>query len=381
MRRKHPRVLLALGWYDHRVHQGIANYALKAGWHLSADVTKEKVIPWGWEGEGILAWVGLGEDLTRFVLEAKLPTVDFSYRRPELRFPRVLCDHPAAAKLVAEHFIVRGFTHFMFYSAQDNWAFEEDGSAFVETLKKNGRDCTWIRWHKSPAFTTGHLQWKDKRRWLATQLKNAPKPLALLAATDDHALEIIEVCEMSGLAVPEQVTVIGMDNSLPAVEAMHTPISSVDLNFTTLGFRGAELLDKLMHGKTPPLEPIRIPPTGLIERKSSDLLAINHPGVARCLRFLWQNCHKPIGVDDLARAAAMSRSGLHQAFLEHIGRPPGSELQRVRIENAKKLLSQSKMKLDEIAEKSGYQSANSFWVAFRQATGMSPKKYQKQFCV
>jgi LacI family transcriptional regulator len=381
MRKKYPRVLLALGWYEQRVHQGIANYALKAGWHLCPDVTKEKVIPWGWEGDGILAWVGMDADLTRFVLEAKMPTVDFSYRRPELHFPRVLCDHSAAAKLVADHFLARGFVHFMFYSAQDNWAFEEDGRSFVETLKTAGRDCGWIRWHQSPAFTTGHLQWKDKRRWLATQLKNAPKPLALFAATDDHALEVVEVCELCGLAVPDEVSVIGMDNSLQAVEAMRTPISSVDPNFTTLGYRGAELLDQLMHGKPAPAEPIRIPPTGLIGRKSSDLLAINHPGVARCLRFLWQNCHKPIGVDDLAKVAAMSRSGLHQAFLEHIGRPPGVELQRIRIENAKKLLSQSKVKLDEIAEKSGYQSANSFWVAFRNATGMSPKKYQKQFCL
>jgi LacI family transcriptional regulator len=381
MRKEYPRVLLALGWYEQRVHQGIANYALKAGWHLSADVTKEKVIPWGWKGDGILAWLGLGDDLTKFVVDAKLPTVDFSYRRPELRFPRVLCDHAASAKLVAEHFLVRGFTHFMFYSAQDNWAFDEDGRAFVETLKKTGHDCAWIRWHKSPAFTTGHLQWKDKRRWLVAQLKSALKPLALFAATDDHALEVVEVCEASGLAVPEEVSVIGMDNSLPAVEAMRTPISSVDMNFTTLGYRGAELLDRLMHGKPPPSEPIRIPPTGLIARKSSDLLAINHPGIARSLRFLWDNCHKPIGVDDLARVAAMSRSGLHHGFMEYIGRPPGAELQRVRIEKAKKLLSQSKMKLDAIAEMSGYQSANSFWVAFKHATGMSPRKYQKQFCV
>ena len=27
------------------------------------DVTKEKVIPWGWEGDGILAWLGAGDDL------------------------------------------------------------------------------------------------------------------------------------------------------------------------------------------------------------------------------------------------------------------------------------------------------------------------------
>lgn len=148
-----------------------------------------------------------------------------------------------------------------------------------------------------------------------------------------------------------------------------------------MGYRGAELLDQLMHGIRPPKEPVRIPPKGLITRKSSDLLAVNHPGVARCLRFLWDNCHKPICVDDLARVAAMSRSGLHQAFIEHIGRPPGTELHRVRIESAKKLLTQTKMKLEEIAEQSGYQSANSFWVAFRQATGISPKQYQKQFCI
>ena len=99
MRNKSPRVLLALGWYDHRVHEGIANYAQQHGWHLCVDVTKEKVIPWGWQGDGILAWLGAGDDLAAFVTESKLPTVDFSYRRPQLPFPRVLdrslCRRPA----------------------------------------------------------------------------------------------------------------------------------------------------------------------------------------------------------------------------------------------------------------------------------------------
>jgi len=381
MHKKHPRVLLALGWYEHRLHQGIAKYALEVGWHLCADVTKEKIIPWGWEGDGILAWLGVDEDLARFVVEAKLPTVDFSCRRLELPFPRVVIDDKASAQLVAEHFLVRGFNHFMYYSAQNNWAFEKHGEAFVELLRRTGHDCAWIRWHQSPAFTTGKMQWKDKRRWLASELKKAPKPLALFAATDDHALEVIEVCESIGLSVPEEVSVVGMDDSLPAVDAMGTPISSVDQNFTTLGYRGAELLGRLMHGKASPPEPILIPPTGLIARKSSELLAVNHPGLARCLRYLWTNYSKPIGVDDLARVAAMSRSGLHQAFINKIGRPPGSELHRVRLENAKKLLTQSHLKLEEIAEKCGYQSANSFWVAFRHATGMSPKQYQKRFCI
>jgi LacI family transcriptional regulator len=157
---------------------------------------------------------------------------------------------------------------------------------------------------------------------------------------------------------------------------MHTPISSVDTNLETLGYRGAALLDDLMNGKPPPKEPIRVPAAGIITRKSSDLLAVNHKGVARSLRFIWEHSHEPISVKDLVSVAAMSRRGLHKAFLEHLGRTPGQELQRVRIDRAKRLLAESSHKLEVLAEMCGYQSANSFCVAFKRATGMSPKQYR-----
>jgi LacI family transcriptional regulator len=379
MRKKQKRVLLAFGWYDHHVHQGIAKYAQEHGWHLCPDVTREKLIPWGWEGDGILAWLGAGDDLAEFVVAARKPTVDFSFRRPHLPFPRVLMDHAATARLVAEHFHSRGFNHFMCYSDVDNWSFEERARGYVAAVKELGHDCVWLCWHRAREFRGGRYQWQNKRRWLAAQLKQAPKPLAVFAVNDDNAVEILETCEGLGLAVPEQVSIFGADNSLPAVEGMRTPLSSVDTNMGLLGYRGAALLGDLMRGKRAPKEPIRIPPAGLIERKSSDLLALNHPGVGRSLRFIWEHCHEPIGVADLARVSGMSRSGLHHAYLEHIGRPPGTELHRVRIERAKKLLTQADWKMNVIARMCGYQSANSFWVAFKQATGVSPKKYHEQF--
>jgi AraC-like DNA-binding protein len=43
MIKEQERVLLALGWYDYRFHQGIEKYAQELGWHLSpeflADIT------------------------------------------------------------------------------------------------------------------------------------------------------------------------------------------------------------------------------------------------------------------------------------------------------------------------------------------------------
>jgi LacI family transcriptional regulator len=116
----------------------------------------------------------------------------------------------------------------------------------------------------------------------------------------------------------------------------------------------------------------------MIVRKSSDLLAVNHKGVANSLRFIWEHCHEMIGVEDLVGVAAMSRRGLHKAFMEHLGRTPGQELQRVRIERAKRLLRESAYKLEVLANMCGYQSANSFCIAFKQATGMSPKQYREQ---
>jgi LacI family transcriptional regulator len=373
---RQKRILLALGWYDYRLHSGIAKYAQEHDWHLCSDVTREKVIPWGWEGDGILAWLGVGDDLAEFVVHARKPTVDFSLRRPQLPFPRVLPDHAAVARIAAEQFLSHGLKNFVFYSDHDNWAYEETGQAFCACLEEAGCLATWLRWRKRTGFDIDRLEWKHKRNWLIAQMKQAPKPLAVLAATDDHAMDVLEACENADLQVPEQISIIGVDNSLLAVDAMRTPISSVDTNMELVGYRGAELLDRLMQGQAAPAQPLRVPPLGLIARKSSDMLAMSHPSVARSLRFIWEHFNEPISVKDLVDAAGMSRRGLYTAFIEHVGRSPGEELHRVRINHAKALLAKEDQKMESLAKLCGYQSVTGFWVAFKQSTGMSPKQYR-----
>jgi len=382
--RKHQRhVLLVLGWYDYRLQRGVEKYAQEHGWHMSPEVTKERVIPWGWNGDGILAWLASGDDLAEFVVRARKPTVDFSFRRPHLKFARVLCDHVQAAQLAAEHFLSRGFTNFVYYSDFDNWSFEERGQAFVAVLGQAGKKCDWLRWPQPSASSPAsrYQEWKRKRKWLAAELRSRPKPLAVFAPSDWMAVDILETCESIGLSVPEQVAIVGADNLLLAADTMRTPISTVDPNLEFMGYRGAALLDELMNGKPAPRKPIRVPPAGLIVRKSSDLFAVGHKGVARSLRFIWEHHHEPIHVGDLARAAGMSVRGLQQAFVEHIGRSPAHELHRVRIDHAKQLLISSTARTEAIAALCGYPNTNSFWVAFRRDTGMSPAHYRKELAV
>jgi LacI family transcriptional regulator len=373
---KPRRVLVALGWYDYRLHRGIERYAEQHAWSLTANLAREKIIPWGWQGDGILAWLGAWDELAEFVEKQNKPTVDFSFRRPHLQFPRVLEDHAHAARLVAEHFLARGFANFKFYSDAPNWSYDERAHGFIAALKAEGSPCTWLQWHQSPAFQSDRDQWNRKRLWLASRLRKAPKPLAVFAANDQHALDVLEACETAGLKVPDEVAIVGAENYLLAPDAMHTPISSVDTNLELLGYRGAELLDQMMQGRRPPKTPLRVPAAGVVVRKSSDLLAVTHKGVARSLQFIWEHSHEPISVKNLVAVAAMSRRGLHKAFIEHLGRTPGEELHRARIERAKQVLTETDHKMEVVANMCGYHSANSFCVAFKQATGSSPKQFR-----
>jgi LacI family transcriptional regulator len=265
----------------------------------------------------------------------------------------------------------------MFYSDEDNWSYLERGEGFAAALRRAGHGCEWLRWDRASEHDTGREQWTRKRSWLAARLKQAPKALAVFAANDQHALEVLDACETARLAVPEQVAIVGAENYLLAPDVMRTPISSVDTNLETLGYTGAALLEDLMNGRKPPARPIRVPAVGVVTRKSSDLLAVKHRGVANSLRFIWEHFHEPIRVKDLLNVAGMSRRGLHKAFMENIGRTPGQELQRLRMEKAKRLLADSDHKIEVLASLCGYQSSNTFSVAFKNATGMTLSRFRK----
>ena len=83
-------------------------------------------------------------------------------------------------------------------------------------------------------------------------------------------------------------------------------------------------------------------------------------------------------VDDVAEAACMSRRGLHQAFIDQMGRTPGGHIRAARIETARKLLAETDLKVELVAKRSGYPSLNTFFVAFKKACGKTPAEYRRE---
>src|SRR5204863_428153 len=193
-------------------------------------IIHEKVIPWGWKGDGVLAWLAAGDDLAHFVASVKKPTVDFSLRRPHLPFAHVVQDHDKTGQVVAEHFLERGLRRFCFYSDSENWSQVERGEGFTRALAAAGQQCGWLRWREETAQGSGHSQWLRRRAWLLAHLEAAEKPVALFAANGTLAIEVQELCEDAGISVPAEMAIVGIDDYLLSVAATHRSVSGGDTN-------------------------------------------------------------------------------------------------------------------------------------------------------
>ncbi|MGE3316532.1 MAG: helix-turn-helix domain-containing protein, partial [Planctomycetaceae bacterium] len=90
------------------------------------------------------------------------------------------------------------------------------------------------------------------------------------------------------------------------------------------------------------------------------------------------NSHRRIGPDDVARAAGSETRTLQNRFRNFLGRPIASEIRRVRIERAKRELTQSKRPLSAIARDVGFGEAMRMYDVFRRELGVTPSAYRRQ---
>ena len=86
-----------------------------------------------------------------------------------------------------------------------------------------------------------------------------------------------------------------------------------------------------------------------------------------------------IKIDLLADKAGMTRRTFERRFKNATGDSPLRYLQRIRIENAKKLLEDGEKTFDQITYMVGYEDSSAFSRIFKKTTGLSPILYKKKY--
>ena len=202
MKRKR-NVLALLGWYDDRILMGIARYAREADWHLPSRHLYDMSVPNGWKGDGLLTTHGGSPELWAFIRRQsrRQPTVLIGRNSPGLQVPQVYEENPAIGKLAARHFLDRGFRNFAWFSPIAGDVAVDRREGFRQALMQANLDCAILQPSEGgPASGEPPDQTRRMLRWLATRLKELPKPLALFVVDDQIAADVIEAVPRFAIA-------------------------------------------------------------------------------------------------------------------------------------------------------------------------------------
>jgi LacI family transcriptional regulator len=359
-----------LGWNSPRLYRGIGRYALEAGWHLDTRHFYTETIPKARRAEGMLCSRAERPDLVAFMRrQAPLqPTVVIGDNPCGIRAPLVTADSHAAGVLAARHFIERGYRHFAWFSPVTGPMATCRRQGFVDALTEAGFNCHIL---------DAQVREPSVGPWLVKRLRVLPRPLALFVLDDQVASQAIEICLEQQWRVPEEIAVLGVGNIEIACECSHVPISSVDLDEEEIAYRAAALLDRLMDGKPAPVEPIIIPPRGLLVRKSTDNLVVTDPELNKAVDFILANFHRPLSLDQIGEEAGISRRTLYRLFERDLGRTPADFIVQTRLEHAKRLLRMPRANAAKIAEQCGFGTLRTLTNLFLKQEGVTACAWQQ----
>ncbi len=362
--------------YARGLLQGVVHYIREHrpwSFHLIEQGRGDDPPPWlaGWKGDGIIARIETPR-IARAVVKTGLPAVDLSAARLVPTLPWVETNDEAIARLAAEHLMERGFKRFAFCGdARFNWSQWREAH-FVARLKAAGLACEVFR----PAGATGDVAMQERE--LARWLRELPKPVGVMACYDIRGQQTLAACRGAGLAVPDEVAVIGVDNDTLLCELASPPLSSVIPNAHRAGYEAAALLDRQMAGKRVPAVAHLIAPLGIAERQSTDVLAVDDRDVAKAVQFIREHACEGINVDDVLRAVPLSRRVLEQRFQKLLGRTPREEVLHVRLSRVKQLLGETDLPLYLVAERTGFEHVEYLSVVFKRETGRTPSRWRAE---
>jgi LacI family transcriptional regulator len=231
--------------------------------------------------------------------------------------------------------------------------------------------------------TTGRKQsveyWRDADEELHEWIRALPKPVGLFAVHDPVGRIIAEVCRDNEIHVPEQVAIVSADNDELICGLTHPPLSSVSISWEKIGFETARIMEQMLTTKKVPTAPVLIPPESVVPRLSSDLLAVESPRLQAALRTIRERACEGLTVKELLSKVPISRRTLEEQFQQHLNRSPRDEIIRVRLHQARALLSRTDLSMSLIAERCGFGNAERLSVVFHKIEGCTPTSYRKRY--
>ncbi|AOW09022.1 hypothetical protein EM308_05590 [Flavobacterium gilvum] len=323
-----------------------------------------------WEPDGILT-----RELEGFknLIRLNVPVILFPHTKLYKDFINVWGDHLAIGEMAANYLTSKGFKNFAFLGFKDfKWSLERQ-RGYETTLAKSG--CTV----NSYIYNNSVELWEQLPEKLVEWLDTLPKPCAIFSVTDELNIHLLEAAKNLQAKVPDDFSLLGVDNDVMLCEMASPTLSSIDQNGRQAGFLSAQTLCQWIESGEKPSSDIMVNQNTIITRNST-ALAVEDEQVRTALYYIVNTATtNDISVDAVVRATTLSRRILEKRFRESINSTILEEIKKVRINRIKFLLTNSNLTLRQIAYELNFTSFENITRYFKQYTGMLPLEYRSRY--
>lgn len=367
-------VLAHLQWSNYQLEYGIRSYAREADWTLSFMRNVHDYPNGSKRVDGLLLLPGpVKSNFRKLYPNAKI--VNISDVDKYIGDAWVGSDHRQIARMAADYLRSLGHTNFITFLHKNIPPLSYRADSFRQILADAGIPCPLIQtdiWNEQIVINPEHL----KQR-LRKVFKSMEFPLAVFCPDDTCAESFIHVALDLGYKIPEQIAVLGVNNSRDICDMCRVPLSSIDLNMSRRGYESARILDILM--KNLPLENshIVIPPLSIVKRASTEMLVQTDKVVTAIQEYIREHFAEKISMETVLQDMQLSRSSAFARFTRNVGHSIGKEITIVRMNHACYLLKDTNYKIDYVARMSGYQNTSSFCRIFKKMYNQTPADYRE----
>jgi LacI family transcriptional regulator len=383
MRGKRIRIALLIdkaGSYDRGLIKGIIRYAsLYSLWDFFLEAPAFTVVEENidrlnklklWRPDCIIMNEGF---YTTDFLSLGIPILVTPSKRLIPDVINIVADDEKIGALGARYFIDKGYENLAFYGTDQIFWSGIRKEAFKKTV-----DSFNLNYFQFESMLND--KWQTNVNIITKWMLSLPKPVAIMACSDDFGIHIIEAANMVGIKIPEEVAILGVDNDEFICDLYDPPMSSIDQEPENVGFMVAQVVKVIIRDGNKSYNKIIGSNFRIVTRHSTDIFAIEDDQLLKALNYIKENATKrPVSVAEVVAATTLSRRLLEIRFRKVLNRSVLREIKRVRIETIVHKLITSREPLSKIAYILGFNSIASFSNYFKNEKKISPGQFRKQF--
>jgi LacI family transcriptional regulator len=321
---------------------------------------------------GILAKID-SRDVWKRLQEFNCPVINVNGSL-ECDFPCVMIDEMAVGQLAADHLIEQGFRELACLTETKRKHVDRRATSFSTACNLGRGRRLSIEQNCEAGINVMAPAVQQCEHWL----EQLPRPIGVFAASDGLARVLLQASRNLGVAVPDELGIVTVDDCGFVSENMWPPLTAIVPPLQRVGYEAAHLLAEMVSFGTTVDSCYLVPPTEIHLRRSTDILAIADEDVAAAVRFIREKCCRQINVGDVVEAVSISRRALEQRFSALLGHSPKEEIRRARIRVAKRFLQDLHLSISDVAVRAGFGSPALLSTQFKQYVGVSPIEFRKR---